>query len=247
MNITYRILEIRIEALQLQIKEFKSEKRQLKGGRLKRRRRGDKFFYTEFVGGREIGITNDLDRIHMLSRKRMISKELISLEKEVSVLQKVIKDLDVVSAQKMKNDNVYGNYSLSDWEWMNEEYETNPVYPESLQYVTSLGVRVRTKSELAIANALERNGIPYRYEQRLDLPGKTYYPDFTIKKTDGTLLIWEHNGAMHKEGYSEKAAERTSRYESAGYRQHTNLIITYESDVKSQADIDKIIQRFVIF
>ena len=46
--------------------------------------------------------------------------------------------------------------------WMQESYESNPRYPEKLIHKTMDGKRVRSKSEVIIANALHHHGIPYR-------------------------------------------------------------------------------------
>lgn len=246
MNFSKRMIESGIEILQKELAQLKTEKKQLKGGRLKQRKRGNKIYYTEYINGKEKGITGDEQKIQILARKDEIDKIIMRVEYELEVFQKAARDLKrLKKAQDPLH--VNGSYSLDDWKWMREPFQSNPLYPEHLQYVTKMGTVVRTKSELAIANALERNGIPYRYEQRIVVGGKVYYPDFTIRKLDGSIVIWEHNGAMDIEGYAEKAEERTNRYEEAGFRQHTNLIITYEEDIKSQEEIDKIIQRFVIF
>jgi len=246
VNFSKRMIESGIEILQKELAQLKTEKKQLKGGRLKQRKRGNKIYYTEYINGKEKGITGDEQKIQILARKDEIDRIIMRVEYELEVFQKAARDLKRLK-KAQDSLHVNGSYSLDDWKWMREPFQSNPLYPEHLQYVTKMGTVVRTKSELAIANALERNGIPYRYEQRIVVSGKVYYPDFTIRKPDGSIVIWEHNGAMDIEGYSEKAAERTFRYEEEGFRQHNNLIITYEDDIKSQEDIDKIIQRFVIF
>lgn len=131
-------------------------------------------------------------------------------------------------------------------QYLKSEIETNTIYPEALKYKTLLGVMVRSKSEANIANTLERLGVPYRYEQQTEIFGHTCYPDFTIRKYDGTLVIWEHNGMMNDEDYANKAAAKTRRYEADGYRQHKNLIITYEDDIRMPEQIEEIVKRFIL-
>ena len=47
-------------------------------------------------------------------------------------------------------------------------------------YITDAGERVRSKSELVIANLLYKNNIPYMYECPLKINNNTVYPDFTV-------------------------------------------------------------------
>ena len=47
--------------------------------------------------------------------------------------------------------------------WKSVQYEPMPI-EENTEFVTANGVKVRSKSELIIANMLEQNGVSYRYE-----------------------------------------------------------------------------------
>lgn len=51
---------------------------------------------------------------------------------------------------------------------------------------------------------------------------------------------------MHDEDYANKAAVKTKQYEAAGYRQHKNLIITYEADIRMPEQIEEIARRFLL-
>lgn len=51
---------------------------------------------------------------------------------------------------------------------------------------------------------------------------------------------------MHDEDYANKAAVKTKQYEAAGYRQHKNLIITYEADFRMPEQIEEIARRFLL-
>ena len=48
--------------------------------------------------------------------------------------------------------------------WENVEYEGKTFFPGSIEFYTAKGERVRSKSEVIIADTLFREGIPYRYE-----------------------------------------------------------------------------------
>ena len=130
---------------------------------------------------------------------------------------------------------------------MKAEYDTNPAYQENLRYMTTLGTRVRSKSELNIAKTLERLGVPYRYEQKMYVNGRTLYPDFTILLPNRDTLIWEHNGLMDDESYANRSYIKMREYEKIGYRQHRNLIITYEDDIRKPEQIERIVEKYYMF
>lgn len=226
------------------LEEMVAENKKIKGGNIKERTKGNRKYYTECVDGKEHGITNDTERVQMLLRKQYLKSEIETSRKLIKILEKASKELSLL--EKRERILKKGAYDLASWEWMNENFETNTIYPEALKYKTLLGVMVRSKSEANIANTLERLGVPYRYEQQTEIFGHTCYPDFTIRKYDGTLVIWEHNGMMNDEDYANKAAAKTRRYEADGYRQHKNLIITYEDDIRMPEQIEEIVKRFIL-
>ena len=64
--------------------------------------------------------------------------------------------------------------------WKASEYTSLGFTPDCAEYYTDNGERVRSKSEIIIANKLYRYNIPYRYEYPLQLQsGIITHPDFT--------------------------------------------------------------------
>ena len=64
-------------------------------------------------------------------------------------------------------------------EWQNISWQGRPFSEETSDYTTARGERVRSKSEVIIADTLNRLNVPYRYEYPLKLKGgQTFYPDF---------------------------------------------------------------------
>lgn len=121
--------------------------------------------------------------------------------------------------------------------WLQEEYPKKPFREGDVYYVTARGERVRSKSELIIADWLYHHGIPYRYECPLKLwdPTRfreiTIYPDFTIlDPLTGKCFYLEHLGMMGDEAYYRSAMERIALYEANGYFEGEYLILSYESD-----------------
>ena len=114
--------------------------------------------------------------------------------------------------------------------WCSEVYETNSSHPENLIHTTLAGHKVRSKSEVIIANLLYTNGIPYRYEAALILNEMTIYPDFTIlHPTSQQIFYWEHFGMMDKNNYCDAACNKLKSYCYNGIYPSMQLITTYET------------------
>lgn len=94
--------------------------------------------------------------------------------------------------------------------FLEEEYEPG-IFEETnnSEFYTEKGERVRSKSELLIAEHLNRYGIPYRYEKPLELKDRCRIvicrPDFTtMNKRTSRLFIYEHLGRMDDTDYVAK-------------------------------------------
>ncbi len=114
--------------------------------------------------------------------------------------------------------------------WIAEEY-AHKEFPENApEHYTGRGERVRSKSEVMIADALAQAGIPYRYEYPLYLDSQLIHPDFMILRTaDRKEIFWEHFGMMDDGDYSNKAVRRIIMYERNGFRMGRDLIFTIET------------------
>ena len=96
--------------------------------------------------------------------------------------------------------------------------------------ITDRGEHVRSKSECLIANMLNKNGIPYKYEKPLMLNDFLVYPDFTILDVCGRREIFlEHLGKMDDVEYLENAIKKIIRYSQAGYHLGKQLFLTMET------------------
>lgn len=93
-------------------------------------------------------------------------------------------------------------------------------------YSTLNGDRVRSKSEVIIANLLAQHGIKYEYEKKLEyIVGKWIEPDFTINLPTGEEIYWEHLGMLGVESYDKRWLEKQEIYE----KYFTDrLVVTYE-------------------
>lgn len=115
--------------------------------------------------------------------------------------------------------------------WREMEYRGKGFREDAPEYYTDKGERVRSKSEILIANALNRNHIPYRYECPLYLAGYgTIHPDFTVLNVRlRKEMYWEHLGMMDEPEYIEDALNRISLYEKNHYFPGDRLILTHET------------------
>ena len=133
--------------------------------------------------------------------------------------------------------------------WQEYEFQGLGYAEDTPEFYTQKGERVRSKSELIIADMLEKENVPYRYECPIFLKGfGKVYPDFTVlNKRKKKELYWEHFGMMDDPVYAEKAMKKIRTYEQNGYCVGLDLILTFESKNVpiSQKQISNIIESFL--
>jgi len=123
-------------------------------------------------------------------------------------------------------------------------------FMDDSDFYSNNGVRVRSKSELIIANMLEEYGVPYHYEYPILLKGLgTVHPDFTClnvrKKKE---IIWEHFGMMDNIAYANKNVSKIHAYNQNGYILGKNMIMTFETSQQAISSniIRNMIEEFLI-
>lgn len=119
--------------------------------------------------------------------------------------------------------------------WMNCPYEKLPFDEnDDSEYYSDKRERMRSKSELLIANALIKHNIPYKYECPIILKnGEKRYPDFTILDIKSRKeKYWEHLGKMDDMNYVSKNLCKLDEYKKLGIYLGKNLIISYEYSYK---------------
>ncbi|HCX04872.1 MAG TPA: ATP-dependent DNA helicase RecQ [Clostridiales bacterium] len=92
-------------------------------------------------------------------------------------------------------------------------------------YSTLKGDKVRSKSEVIIANLLYENGIEYEYEKELYYENDKIVPDFTIRLSNVKDIYWEHLGMIGTENYDRRWTKKLEVYKNYFPDQ---LEITYE-------------------
>ena len=83
-------------------------------------------------------------------------------------------------------------------QWQEEPYRGKMIGNDVPVYLTEKGERVRSKSEVILANKFYTMGIPYKYEHPLLLQsGEVIYPDFTgLNVRERKVIYTEHLGMM---------------------------------------------------
>ena len=115
--------------------------------------------------------------------------------------------------------------------WLKQDYEKPEFRDDAPEFYTRKGLRVRSKSEILIAETLDEFEIPYLYEKPIVFSnGITVHPDFTILKSGSNMEIcWEHFGMMDDIEYRNNAFMKVRQYEQNGYFQGVNFIWTFET------------------
>ena len=147
-------------------------------------------------------------------------------------------------------------------QWLAVSWQGLPFSEDTPELYTSTGVRVRSKSEVLIADALARHGIPYRYEYPLKLKKNrkigdhpstcsgttvrsgttvssrttdsiTIHPDFLcLNVRTRQEFYWEHFGLMDSPEYAKNAAGKLRLFTENGIFPGRNLIITMETQTE---------------
>ena len=118
--------------------------------------------------------------------------------------------------------------------WMSVPYTRPPFKENTPEYYTAKGERVRSKSEILIADALFRHNIPYRCEFPVYSGGVIYAaPDFNCMNVRlRKEYYWEHLGKMGDEEYMDNNKDKLDKYALEPDFDETKLIITMETGNK---------------
>ena len=146
--------------------------------------------------------------------------------------------------------------------WQEVSWTGRPFSPDAPLLYTASGERVRSKSEVIIADTLFRHNIPYRYEFPITLKrinsddirrdfgnSVTLYPDFLCLNTrTRTEFYWEHFGLMDNPDYLDRTLAKLKDFADIGLFPGKNLLFTMESATcpLSTRNIENLITEFLI-
>lgn len=202
---------------------------------------------------------NELGFVQTLIQKDYDQKVLHSIEQELKAIERYLSGLPSKSAEEIyeflhperqklitpirQRDEQY----IREWEGI--PFQRKEIDDSVPPLYTEKGERVRSKSEVIIADILYREGIPYKYECPLTLKGLgKIHPDFTtLNVRKRKVVYWEHLGMMDDVEYVETAINRKEIYERNGIFLGDNLILTFETKncPLNQRTIRTQIQRYL--
>ncbi len=177
-----------------------------------------------------------------LAQKDYDTKLLKALKAQQKAIENFIEDYDPDSAYK-----VYDNLSeqrkelvtpeyLSDEEFIRQflsQPYTRPGFKSTdPEFYTDNGERVRSKSEILIANALLRNKVPYLCEFPVYDNGVIFAaPDFKCLNVRlRKIFYWEHLGKLGDQDYVNRNANKFEKYTLSKDFDESSLILTFETE-----------------
>ena len=198
--------------------------------------------------------------ITKLCQKEYDQKVLTAAREELTQLQRmkrnypkytyeeIYEHLNVARKEMIKPVTISDVDFTKAWECM--EYQRKGFQENMPEYYTDKGERVRSKTEILIANALNKYNIPYRYECPLYLNGFGWiHPDFTVLNVRHRKeYFWEHMGKMDNPEYIENALRRIDMYEKNDIFPGDKLILTHETlkyPINSR-NIEKVILKYFV-
>ena len=213
----------------------------------------EKGYYQQLKKEAEIELKT-LKRIQKLERKIKSFEQVyfdIPENKRNLVTPYVPEEIEVVK-KKIEKEYRY---------WEKERLDRKGI-SRNIHLTTLDGERVRSKSELIIADRLKNAKVPYYYEGKYifvdnELNGKrsafekgyeVWFPDFQVLNTrTGELLFWEHFGLMDNPDYCASAQFKIETYAKHGFVIGKNLIVTMESSqhTLNVEYVDKLIEEFL--
>lgn len=176
-----------------------------------------------------------------LAQKEYDIRVIKAAEKELKGIKMLLNSIpeikaeDVYKKMSVEKRKLIQPFMLPDEEfiesWMSVNYQGKEFRNDFPEFYTSTGIRVRSKSEILIADMLNKLHVPYKYECPLLLQGLgTIFPDFTILNVHHRKEMYlEHLGMMDDQAYAEGALQRILLYEQNGIYPGKQLILLHET------------------
>ncbi|MBR1572025.1 MAG: hypothetical protein IJ655_04715 [Lachnospiraceae bacterium] len=122
-------------------------------------------------------------------------------------------------------------------EWLGEEYQHMLIAEEMPFFATKQGEKVRSKTEMIIADKLYEQGVLYKYEYPLKLKnGIEVHPDFVcLNMATRKEVVWEHFGMVDNFEYATNMVKKINSYIASGYVWGETFIASFEG---SRSPID---------
>ena len=218
-------------------------------------------------------ITDDLDEVYILARRMFLENRVEAIRGHMRRLSAVLQNAEgarkeLLLRKKLRKYNAAGLdlsrilFTKEQNEWISAPYTPNPYHPEDLKYPTNGGLMTRSKSEAKIGSTLEMIGLPYRFDDLVNIFSErtgerpfrnNYFADFKVPNLLGGITVHEHLGAMHLEKYSDNALKRLNDYRNFKVRELPSRIVkpeeftwSLEADIHDTVQFQRIINRMLL-
>ena len=221
-------------------------------GSLSIRYRNNSPNFTNIINRKISGITKKPDLIYQLARKQFLVLQM-PLLKQILTEGWTSSTSAAISEKLIEIDALLTKYKRAGLEvdrivmtpnqqiWNANRHSQKREYREGLLYPTTGRILVRSKSEQAIGNLLERLHITYRDEPRRRINNIDYHPDFIIMLPTDKLVILEHVGRMDLADYNKDFISRLQSYNSSNLLIGRDVFLSFEHDTRDEALIMKVI------
>ncbi len=234
------------------LKRYKEQLKKLpKGSLYASERNGVKYYtkVTNFRGKkRSVYLGKEINpQVQLLQKKYYLRKAIQAMESNISLMEKFLNGYQSIDPNVMQKQfpkayqslpqscfDTAGVFNLD--RWGSEFYVKSTSRSENLLNSTKKGDKVRSKSEVIIANAVAVRGLQYRYEEVTYINGYKKAPDFkVIDPRTGRIIYWEHLGLITDMEYLKQALFRIADYIRDGIVPGVNLILTFD-DAENHID-----------
>ena len=177
-----------------------------------------------------------------LAQKGYDKKLLEALTGQQKAIEKFIKDYDPDAAievyeklsaprKELVTPEVLSNEEFIK-QFLSEPYTRLGFKDTDPEFYTANGERVRSKSEILIADALRRHDVPYLCEYPVYNNGVIFAaPDFKcLNKRLRKVYYWEHLGMLGDQDYADRNVKKMDKYILADDFDENRLILTFETD-----------------
>ena len=245
-----QIIKDRISELQNYIEKQRIELKNAPHGRIKLNRKGSRDYF-DFIDGarrRRLSVRNDQDqalaraiaqRDYDMTVMKRAEEELGLLKKLEEVYQGGCAE-DIYQKINEPRRGLIVPVELTDKQfaekWQAQMLQKAEIPKEVTTFKTERGEKVRSKSEVFIADTLRRNDRKYHYEcavkviNHLTGEPRILYPDFyVLNPRTRKAYYWEHFGKCDDADYVNRNLNKLIDYQSAGIVLGRNLIMTFET------------------
>lgn len=231
---------VRYELLGKTINSLENRIMNMPEGTIKIKKTKFKVYFYHHIDSDKYLSSQESELIYQLIQKNYLQSVLKAAKKEASALKKAL----AIYPEEIMED-IYDNLSEERKElakplipgddeymqkWMEVPYKRKGFKKGASEFYTLKGEKVRSKSEVIIADRLNAKGIPYRYECPLKIGNEIIHPDFTIlKMSNKKTVYYEHCGRMDDPEYTKDMTDRSHLYSSAKIIQGDRLFYTFET------------------